>query len=575
MAANPSHAFATVLVDELVRLGLRHACLAPGSRSTAVAIAFHEHPDVALHVGIDERSVSFLALGIARATGTPAAVLTTSGTAAVNLHPAVVEADAARVPLLVLTADRPPELRGTGANQTIDQVGLYGGAVRWAVDLGPPEDRAASNAHWRSTADRAWSHAVGATGPAGPVHLNLPMREPLVPLSDDGRTSAPPFEHRTDGRPDGAPWTTTARPSYRPDRDVLDRLAARIGDTERGLVVVGDTDTDPGPVVALAEAAGWPLVAEPLSGARTGDHAVSTYDHLLAHGPFADAHRPDLVVRIGRVALSRHLLSFLDAQVPQVLVDRDGARLDPRRAVSEVVVGYPAEVCGTLAEEVDRDPGGWLDDWREAEAAARRAVDRRLDADGTPSEPRTARDVAAAVPDGGWLVAASSMPVRDLDRAMRPRGGLRVVGNRGASGIDGFVSTALGVALGSGAPTVALAGDLSMLHDSNGFLLLDEPADVTFVVVNNDGGGIFHHLPQAGLEAFERLFGTPHGRDLEKLAAFHSLWYERIDRARDLEPAVRASVSDGGVRLIEVRTDRGAQVELHRALRAAVADALG
>ncbi len=292
-----------------------------------------------------------------------------------------------------------------------------------------------------------------------------------------------------------------------------------------------------------------------------------------------DAHRPDLVVRIGRLALSRNLLSYLDGDVSQVLIDRDGVRLDPRRAVSEMLVADPAAtcaaICAGLEEAVRRDGTAWLRDWQAAEATARRAIHRRIDGDRTPSEPRTARDVADAVPAGGWLVAASSMPVRDLDRAMRPRSGVRVVGNRGASGIDGFVSTALGVAVGAGAPTVALAGDLSLLHDSNGFLLLDEPVDATIVVVNNDGGGIFHHLPQARFDAsFERLFGTPHGRDIEKLAAFHGLWYERIDRADALPSAVRASVADGGVRIIEVRTDRREQAELQRELRAEVADAL-
>ena len=575
MAANPSHACASVIVDELVRLGLRHACIAPGSRSAALVMALDDHEGVALHVGIDERSVAFLALGIARGTGDPVAVVTTSGTAAVNLHPAVVEADASRVPLLMLTADRPPELRHTGANQTIDQVGLFGSAIRWALDLGVPEDRATSNAYWRSTVDRAWAHATGsAASPPGPVHLNLPMREPLVPRSDDGRTAAAPFASTLDGRGDGDPWTRLEPGGRGAGPGVVDRLVERIGANERGLLVVGDTDTAPGPIVALAEAAGWPLLAEPLSGARTGPNAVSTYDHLLAYAPFADDHRPDLVIRIGRVALSRNLLAWLGPDVPQVLIDRDGVWLDPSRAVGDLIASDPAATCEAVAGLLDGGTTAWLEGWQRAESAARQAVDRRLDADHAPSEPRTARDAATAIPDGGWMVAASSMPVRDLDRAMHPRTGLRVVGNRGASGIDGFVSTALGVAIAADGPVVALAGDLSLLHDSNGFLLLDEQVDLTLVVVNNDGGGIFHHLPQAGFDSFERLFGTPHGRDLEKLAAFHSLWYERIDRAADLAPAIRASTEDGGIRMIEVRTDRRAQVDLHRELRAAVADAL-
>ena len=567
---NPSTALATVLVDELVRHGLRHVVLAPGSRSAPLAMAAAADQRVRLHVEIDERSAAFCALGLGRASGRPAAVVTTSGSAVANLHPAVVEASHARVPLLLLTADRPPELRGTAANQTIDQLGIFGRSVRWFAEVGVAEDRPGVVAYWRSLLSRAWAEACGR--PAGPVHLNLAFRDPLVPAPAEG------FGQPLDGRPDGRPWTaaTPAAPAFDSERAAA--FAARLRGA-RGVVVAGELPpgSDPDAVVALAEALGWPLLAEPLSGARHGPNAVSTYATLLAHPPFAASMRPDVAVRVGRSVLAKPLLAWLSADVEQVLVDPDGAWLDPTRVLSEIVRADVGAWCRAVAAAADpraRDDA-WLARWQQAEATARRVLDDALDADAAPSEPRTARDVAAAVPAGGTLVAASSMPVRDLDTYAAPRR-LRVVGNRGTSGIDGFVSTALGVALASPPrSTVALAGDLSLLHDSNGFLLAERP-DLVVVVVNNDGGGIFSFLPQADFpETFETVFGTPHGIDTARLAALHDLGFRRVERAADLPAALAEALAAGGVTLLEVRTDRAANVALHRRLRAAVAAALG
>jgi 2-succinyl-5-enolpyruvyl-6-hydroxy-3-cyclohexene-1-carboxylate synthase len=607
-AANPSHAQALVLVDELARCGLTDVVLAPGSRSAALAMAMHDDPRIRLHVELDERSAGFLALGIARASGRPAAVVVTSGSAVANLHPAVVEADTGEVPLLLLTADRPPELRATGANQAIDQLAIFGRAVRWFVDVGVAEDRPGVVAYWRSTLDRAWASALGLAGPAGPVHLNLPFREPTVPLGDDGRTAAPgPFSQPLDGRDGDRPWTVAARVPTVPDPDAVAALATRIAAVRRGLLVLGQTTVPSGPVHELARAAGWPVLAEPTSNARHGDLAVAHAHHLLAHAGFTAAHRPELVVRVGRTGLSRHVAALLDPDVPQVLLDPHGTWHDPERAIGELLVGDPAALCTALAAHLasepaaPRAPGGgaasgasgpgaaagsdWLQGWLAADARARQVLDDVLDADDRISEPRVARDLAAALPRGSTLVVASSMPIRDLDQFLAPRDGVRVVANRGASGIDGFVSTVLGVALvaaaaghgGDGGPTVALAGDLSLLHDANGFLLAPdaERVDATFVVVDNDGGGIFHFLPQAGFPgSFERLFGTPHGRDLEDLARFHRLGYTQVDTASALAPSVAAAIERGGIQLVHVRTDRRANAELHRRLTAAVGEAL-
>lgn len=603
-APNPSVALARTLVDELVRLGLRHVCLAPGSRSTALATAAFDHDRVTVHVGIDERSLAFLAVGLARGGDGPAAVLSTSGTAAVNFHPAVVEAHESRVPLLVLTADRPPELRHAGANQSIDQIKLYGDAVRLFVEVGVPHDHDGANSYWRSTACHAWAAARGDGGPPGPVHCNLAFREPLIAASDDGRSRARPFRGALDGRPDGRPWTTVTGAEPSPAGDELDQLLGRIRRARRPLLVVGDTPADPTPLVELATAAGWPLIAEAHSGARYGPNAIGAYHHLVSHAPFAADHRPDLVLRVGRVALSRPLLGLLE-DTHEVLVDPDGRWLDPGRALDRLVVATPRTLTSASGRRRSRQagqtprgarggPGGdvdalgeveddWLASWRRADRRARAAIDDLLDADDGLSEPCTARDVAATLPAGGHLVAASSMPIRDLDRFMGPREDVRVIANRGASGIDGFVSTALGVALSGTGPTVALAGDLSLLHDSGGLLLLEERPDLVIVVVNNDGGGIFHFLPQAdgrraddGQDAiaFERLFGTSHGRDLGSLATLHDLSHVRAESPGELRSAVSAGIAAGGLHLVEVVTERRANAALHRRLQRAVGTAL-
>ncbi len=560
----PAAALGRVLVDELVRCGLTDLCLAPGSRSTPIVAAALAHPGLRVHVRIDERSAAFLALGLARGSGRPAAVVCTSGSAAANLHPAVVEADAARVPLLVLTADRPPELRHTGANQTIDQIGLYGRAVRWFCEVGPTEDVPGVVGYWRSTACHGWAAAIGAGGPPGPVHLNLGLREPLVPGIGD------PFSQPTDGRPDGRPWTEVRRPRRTPDPADLDDLAAEVSQAERGAVLVGDWNGPPAALIALAERLGWPLLAEPHSSARhPGGIAHSAW--LLRHEGFAHAHRPDLVLTVGRVGLSRDLLSWL-AGSRQVLIDPDAAWLDPVRQVGRIVAADPDLLADALLDRVPaRAAGEWLHSWRRADEAVARAVGQELERGAAATEPRVARDLAAALPDGAALVVASSMPIRDLDLVMAPRTGLRVIANRGASGIDGFVSTAIGVALAHDGPTYALAGDLSLLHDQNGLLVgRGEPRfSLVLVVVNNDGGGIFSLLPQADHldePVFERLFGTPHEVDLAAVAAAARCGHRRVQAAEDLVPAVQEAARRRGIQIVEVRTERGTNAALHHRL---------
>jgi 2-succinyl-5-enolpyruvyl-6-hydroxy-3-cyclohexene-1-carboxylate synthase len=575
--ANPSQALAWTVVDELARGGLTDAVLAPGSRSTALALALHDDPRIRLHVEVDERSAAFLAVGVARGSGRACAVVTTSGSAVANLHPAVVEADTGRVPLLVLSADRPPELRHTGANQTIDQLKIFGDAVRWFVEVGAPADVDGEVAYWRASVCRLLAEAHGLAAPPGPVHANLAFREPTVPRSDDGRHRAEPYRHPVEGRHGGRPWLTVRRAPRRPENAALAELAGRLASTERGLIVVGQTDAPAEPIHALSRATGFPVIAEPGAPARMHPDTVDTAHHLLAHPTFAAAHVPDLVLRIGRTGLSRPLAALLHDRVPQVLVDPDGSWHDPDRSVAELLVADVTPTCTGLVEHLGVDADSeWRRGWRAADRTARAALDAELDALDEPTEPRLARDVVAAVPADGTLVVASSMPIRDLDQHASRGDGLPVLANRGASGIDGFVSTALGVALARPGPTVALTGDLSLLHDANGFLLSpDVPTlDVTFVVVDNDGGGIFHFLPQGDQPAFERVFGTPHGRQVADLARLHDLGYTEVALAADLAPAVASAIRAGGIQLVHARTDRRANVALHRRLTAAVGAAL-
>jgi 2-succinyl-5-enolpyruvyl-6-hydroxy-3-cyclohexene-1-carboxylate synthase len=597
---NPSTAFAATFADELIRCGMADAVLAPGSRSAPLAMALFERArrgDVRLHVRIDERSAAYLALGLAKVARRPAAVLCTSGTAAASFHPAVIEAGESCVPLLVLTADRPPELRGTGANQAVDQIKLYGSSVRWFCEAGVPEKRPGMVAYWRSLACRAWAHAAGAAGgPAGPVHLNLPLREPLVPdlpssgspggngaapdssSPDDGGTEWP---EPLDGRPGGAPWTSFARVPPPAGRLELPW-------TERGVIVCGDGDYDTGPLLDLAVAAGWPVLAEPSSGGRRGPYALSAYEYLLGSPEFMAAHRPDVIVSAGRPGLARAQMAFLRGVPPgqaaqagqgppvrHVVVTQQPDRwADPVRSATDV--------AAAVQVTAPHPSGAWLESWRRADAAARRAADEILNADEMLTEPRLARDLATALPDGALLWAASSLPIRDLDSHMAPRAGLRVLASRGASGIDGTASAAIGAALAhqaaGGGPAFALIGDLAFLHDAPGLILgPGEPRpDLCLIVVNNDGGGIFSMLEQAAFAGpsgpFERVFGTPHDADLAHLAAAARLPYTRLDRPGDLAVALGTAPGarpPSGLRVVEVRTGRAAGA----ALRASLSDA--
>jgi 2-succinyl-5-enolpyruvyl-6-hydroxy-3-cyclohexene-1-carboxylate synthase len=568
---NPSTAFGLAFTDELVRCGLREVVLAPGSRSTPLAMAFldaERRHEVRLHVRIDERSASFTALGLAKASRRPVAVLCTSGTAAANFHPAVIEADESGIPLLVLTADRPPEMRGTGANQVIDQVKLYGSAVRWFCEAGVPEARPGMVGYWRSLACQAWAQASGRAGAlAGPVHLNLAFREPLVP----GQAGEPDWPEPLDGRPDGRPWTSFESPWSSPDE-------LEVPWTERGVVVCGDGDYDAAALVELAERAGWPVLAEPSSGARRGPNALSAYQYLLATPEFMTAHRPDLIVSAGRPGLSRPQSALLGsagaagsgpARRHVVIAQGPGRWADPQRAATDVA----AAIRLSGGPDPAGSSRGWLGDWRRADSAARSAADAVLDDGDVLTEPRLARDIANHAPAGALFWTGSSLPVRDIDFHLSPRHDLRILASRGASGIDGTTSAAIGAALAHPGPAFAVIGDLTFLHDAPGLALgPSEPRpDLCLVVINNDGGGIFSTLEQAAFPAsFERVFGTPHGAELQHLAAAFGVPYQRLERPGDLSKVLQGT----GLRIIEARTDRAAGAALRARLRDAATQAV-
>lgn len=576
-ASDVQATFCATLVDEWVRAGVTDAVVCPGSRSTPLALALAADGRLALHVHHDERAAGFVALGLGVASGRPAVVLTTSGTATVELHPAVVEAHHAKVPIIAVTADRPAELHGVGAPQTIDQNHLYGTAVRWYADPGVPE--AATAGTWRPLAARTVLAATGS--PPGPVQLNLPFREPLV-----GEAQRLP-----EARPGDGPWHgrpgRSGRADHGPDADEVDvdALAAACAG-RRVLLVVAGAVADPEAIVDLAAVQRWPVIADPRSGCRLPAEAVvSHFDGLLRVPAFREAATPDVVLRLGSLCASKVLgqwLAGLGTATWQVGVEPDGTLFDPDGVLASVLAAEPSELCRALAVAPALRgvgaPEDWYRRWPAADADAAAAIGAVLARHPEPTEPAVARDVLAALPGDANLVVSSSMPVRDLEWYAAPRDGIRVFSNRGANGIDGVVSTGVGVALGTGRPTAVLIGDVAFLHDSTALLgAARRGVDLTVVVVDNDGGGIFEFLPQAGAldrDRFETLFGTPHGADLAALAAAHGVETVDVDRQGGVRTAVAASLATGGVRLVRIRTDRRANVSVHDEVHAAIAAAL-
>ena len=598
-APNRNTLWAETLVSELAAAGVDAVCLAPGSRSTPLTVAFVAHDGIRTFSHLDERSAAFFALGRARVTGTPTPVVCTSGTAAANFHPAVLEADESRVPLLLLTADRPPELHDSGANQTTDQEQLYGDAVRWYRTLAEPEPEPRKLRSLRVTAARAVAEATGT--PPGPVHLNVPFRTPLEPtpvegdVPEDLRETAPLGTTGRDG-----PFVRADRGDLAPQETTVSDLAAAIETTDRGLIVTGPADR-PTPardaLGDLAAATGFPVLADPLSGHRFGAHTdrdgatvCGGYDSYLdASDAVPD---PEFVLRFGASPTSKVLRKYLAGTgARQVLVDTAGGWREAEFTATDLVAAAPDRLASAVADAVD---GGGAANYRNRfERLERRywdAIDSAVEGAtsvgdgggrGQPDAPlfegAVLNTVAAACPPETTLFVSNSMPVRDLDRFGEPRAEpMRTLGNRGVSGIDGITSTALGAGSAADGPLVLAIGDVAFYHDMNGLLALRRcGVDATIVLLNNDGGGIFHKLPVESFDPpFTEQFRTPHGLEFSPTGALYGFPVDQFEALAPFRSAFSDAVGSGETNLLSVRLDAERSHRRREAIHEAVCEAV-
>ena len=583
--------WARAFMDELARTGVVHVCVAPGSRSTPLVMACAKDGRFTTWVHLDERSAGFFALGVGKVTRSPAAVITTSGTATANLLPAVIEASLSNVPLLILTADRPLRLRGSDANQTIDQKGLYGSFPRMSLDAGDPVLEGLC--HVRTLACRAVDVALGPA--AGPVHVNLPFDKPLDPVEMGVANLRDSDPLGVDGRADGAPMEVFPSSEAAVGPEAVSELVDFLRDGERGLIVAGPVANPEqvGPsLIRLSEATGFPLLADPLSGARFGEEGgrprISASDLFLRDPAVRDRLRPDHILRVGGLPASAGVLTFLEecGSLPQVVVGEGPPRKSSLAVASRYVQSDVATTLCELAAGVGpaSAPGDWREAWDRLDRTAREAIQG---ARGDFFEGDVLSTVVNALPAGGTLFVSNSMPVRDLD-AFGGTGPKRVsvLGNRGASGIDGIVSTVAGIAaaVSSGAeeeegsnapPVVAVLGDLAFYHDMNGLLAIGQNRlNVLLVLINNDGGGIFHMLPIREREPeFTRYFATPHGLDFSRAAELYEIPYSLL-KPCSLSEDLREALLEPGPRILEIRTDRDVNQRRHREVIEAVAEAI-
>ena len=555
--------FCATLVDEWLHCGVRHAVVSPGSRSTPIALEIANRQEIEMHIFHDERSAAFAALGIAKASGVPAILVCSSGTAAVEFHPAVVEAHHSETPILICTADRPAELQGVGAPQTIDQQNLYGVAIRKFVNAEVAND---SESHtWRHIARDLFATSLGDV--QGPVHLNLRFREPLMGFA----TNLPPRDAN-----DAVITKKVALPSSRSLRKLNKAL-----ESENGLIIAGPENYRVESIVRLAEALGWPIIADPRSGTRVPNKlVVAGADAILRDEDFSKRLRPDVVLRFGTLPASKVVNSWLSGSgANQVVITTTPSLTDPDRQCSLHIVSDIDELCAGLVsvhskESVRKRSLSWLDKWVAAEDSAQKAINAALADEPGLTEPGVARAIYALVPEASHLVVSSSMPIRDVEWFGAPRNGLRVHANRGANGIDGVVSTAVGVALATRQPTTLLIGDIALLHDVNGLInLASRKIDLRIVVIDNNGGGIFSFLPQAQTldEAkFEKIFGTPHDANIKMLAQAHQINTHELTNISDLAEVL----SQRGPWLARIVTDRQENVKVHERINQMVASNL-
>ncbi len=596
---NPTYVYVGAFVDELQRASVQNVVICPGSRSTPLALVFAAQAGMRIWMQVDERSAAYFGLGMAKQLRQPVALLCTSGTAAANFLPAIVEAKLTHVPLLVLTADRPHELRDNGAPQSIDQNRLYGTYAKWFVEVALPEATNAALRYIRTIAVRAATSAQAI--PAGPVHLNFPFREPLTPEPIPDQPLSPVAQRDLvawQGRPDHVPYIEVREaPLGAPEASTIEYLMRMVRRARRGLIIVGPNDDQAlvEPLVRLARQLGYPILADPLSQLRCGDHdrvmMLSSYDAFLRIDSFIESTQPELVLRFGAMPTSKPLLLYLkrDTSCPLVIIDGHGGWEEPTQLASELIHANPAVLCQSLLRALAQysksgeiEPlvsQAWLTMWQDADKVTRQTLLSGIQDFNELFEGRVFTELANLLPDGTTLYTGNSMPVRDLDTFFWCSDHrIRIMSNRGANGIDGVVSSALGASAGARRhePTVLVLGDLSFFHDLNGLIAARlHQLNLTIVLVNNDGGGIFSFLPQAAYpEHFDQLFGTPTGLDFRLAAQMYGGQFQKVDSWERFRNSVRRGLNTGGLHVIEVPTERTSNVKMHRQLWERVGDAL-
>lgn len=575
---NRNYAFAGVFVDELARCGLKHVCICPGSRSSPLAISFARHQDIKKWVHLDERSAAFFALGIAKHTRQPVAIVCSSGTAVANLSPAIIEAFYSGVPLLALTADRPPELHDWGALQTIDQANLFGNHIKWSAAMPAPEVTPSLITFVRAMAGRAFATACAV--PAGPVHLNFPFREPLEPSVVS--TDLPPdFSTWQEGRSEKRQYLKSMGPAVRaPSGEELQQLAADLISKERGIIICGpDTDVNlAGSVVELARRLGYPVMADSLSGVRCGKHDISPvidcYDMFIDDMELTGKFTPDVIIRFGALPVSKPLAVYMERnpQARHILVDPGAQWRDPLHLAGEVWHVDEPQFCNRLADALPDKPEntGWSRQWHDLNKSVRKAMSQELENYDEMFEGKVFSELSRLLLANSIIFTGNSMPIRDMDTFFTATGyPLQFMANRGASGIDGIVSTALGVSAVSSDRVVLVLGDISFYHDMNGLLAAKAfNLNATIIVINNDGGGIFSFLPQSACEdVFEGYFATPHGLTFRATAELYGLTYRLTGDWTTFSDAVKTSLTQTGSTIIEIPGNRKRNVALHRKMR--------
>jgi len=592
---NPTYAYVDAFVNELLRAGVQNVVICPGSRSTPLALAFAAQAGMRTWMHVDERSAAYFGLGMAKQLRQPVALLCTSGTAAANFLPALVEARLTHVPLLVLTADRPHELRDNGAPQSIDQNRLYGTYVKWFVEVALPEATNAALRYIRTIAARA--SALTQAVPAGPVHLNFPFREPLTPEPVPDQPLLPVAQRDLaawQGRPDNASYVEVHNaPAGAPTATNLAYLVDLVQRIRRGLIIVGPND-DPSlaePIVRLAQHLGYPILADALSQLRCGVHdqalLLSSYDAFLRIDSFVESVQPELVLRFGAMPTSKPVLLYLKrhAACPLLVIDGHAGWEEPTQLASKLIHADPAALCQGLLKALEQHgeelpvSQAWVSRWQEADRVTRQTMETAIHNFDELFEGRVFNELADLLPNDTTLYVGNSMPVRDLDTFFHCTGErIRIMGNRGANGIDGVVSSALGASAGAGQnkPTILVVGDLSFFHDLNGLLAARlHNLNLTIVLINNDGGGIFSFLPQAAYpEHFEQLFGTPTGLDFRLAVEMYGGQYQKVENWEQFRKLVSRGLHTGGLQVIEVQTERASNVKMHRQLWEVVGTAL-